>query len=117
MKKSASLLRPYICHDCRARIAALPTTSKRLASSTSAQHRPEPQAPVKRVDSLAAKTNAEAVQRRIQKLDGEDAVAKLFPRLEKSRTATLSAAEFARLYAGKTLSDVEGDRITVFGKQ
>jgi len=118
-------VRPWVCKDCRRRIAAhRPRTpavvATRAASTTVNAPLPaESKGPKPAVQSL---DNPQTVERRIQRLGGRENLKELFPRWRlRAGERTMGAAEFSggfrRQYdQAQDKSEYESQKYTVYGK-
>lgn len=118
-------LRPWVCQDCKTRIAAralrLGTTTR--AASTKAKKKEEAAKPKVHYDFIHSLDNAETVERRIANLGGRDQVKQLFPRLnQQGKPIVVAAAELQGLYKKyghnqKLARQDEEGRLSLYGKR
>ena len=123
-RRAIESLRPWVCKDCRTRIAAralrLGTTTR--AASTKAKEKGSNK-PKVHYDFIHSLDNAETVERRITNLGGPDQVKQLFPRLnQQGKPIVVAAAELQGLYKKyghqqKLARQDEEGRLSLYGKQ
>jgi len=115
-------LRPWICKDCRIRIAARKSILTHARAASAIVTPPTPAKPKALPNAAQSLDNPETVERRITSLGGRDNIDELFPRWRlRAGERTMSAAEFSggfrRQYdQAQDKSEYESKKYTVYGR-